>query len=395
MAIMTDRIRVLELRSVCGPGGGPEKTILLGAARADRRRFSVTVCYIRDQRDPTFDIARRAEHLGLDYVEIPERHSVDPSVLPAVCRLVRERGIDIIHAHEYKTDLLALLAARATGAVPLATMHGWTGHSFRERFFYYALDKRLLRAFPLTIAVSSEIRSELVRHNVPEERVRVVLNGIDHRAFRRDRSAEPRVRRELGVAPSDIVVGAVGRLEPQKRFDLLIRACAALRHRWPQLRLMIGGDGSQRGELQKLATSMLPGNACQLLGHRPDVANLHHAFNVFAQSSDYEGTPNSVLEAMAFETPLVATAAGGTAEIVEDGVHGLIVSCGDVDGLAAAMERTLVEPEATAQRVARARHRVETTSSFDERVAAVERIYIELAARFRRPVDRHPLEQSA
>jgi glycosyltransferase involved in cell wall biosynthesis len=383
-----DLIRVLELRSVCGAGGGPEKTILLGAARADRRRFSVTVCYIRDERDSTFDIARRAGDLGLDYVEIAERRSLDPSVWPAVCRLVRERSIDIIHSHEYKTDLLALLAARATGTIPLATVHGWTGHSRRERFLYYALDKRLLRAFPLAIAVSSQIRSELVRHKVRQDRVRVVLNGIDHRAFRRDRGAEWQARRQIGVSPSEIVVGAIGRLEPQKRFDILIEACAALRRRRPELRLVIAGEGSQRDELQALAARLLPDGGCQLLGHRVDVANLHHGFNVFAQSSDYEGTPNSVLEAMALETPVVATSAGGTAEIVENGVHGLIVPCGDVNRLTEAIERTLLEPEATARRVSHARSRVETTLSFDERVAAVEGIYAELAERFPRRIDR-------
>lgn len=383
-----DLIRVLELRSVCGAGGGPEKTILLGAARADRRRFSVTVCYIRDVRDGTFDIARRARDLGLDYVEIAERRSLDPSVWPAVCRLVRERSIDIIHSHEYKTDLLALLGARATGTIPLATVHGWTGHSRRERFLYYALDKRLLRAFPLAIAVSSQIRSELVRHKVRQDRVRVVLNGIDHRAFRRDRGAERQARRQLGVSPSEIVVGAIGRLEPQKRFDLLIESCAALRRRRPELRLVIAGEGSQRDALETLAARLLPDGGCQLLGHRVDVAHLHHGFNVFAQSSDYEGTPNSVLEAMALETPVVATSAGGTAEIVENGVHGLIVPCGDVNRLTEAIEHTLLEPEATARRVSHARSRVETTLSFDERVATVEGIYAELAERFPRRIDR-------
>jgi glycogen(starch) synthase len=122
---------------------------------------------------------------------------------------------------------------------------------------------------------------------------------------------------------------------------------------------------------------------------------IHHGFDVFAQSSDYEGTPNSVLEAMALETPLVATAAGGTAEIVEDRVHGLIVSCGDVAGLADAIDRTLCEPAETSRRVAQARRRVETTLSFAARVAAVERIYADLAVRFRRPAVGRLTERSA
>jgi len=391
----TEPMRILELRSVRGTGGGPEKTILLGAQRADVRRFPVTVCYIRDTRDRTFGIAERAARLGIDYVEVLERGSFDPRVFPALRRLVRDRGIAIVHAHDYKTDLLALLLARFEGTIPLATAHGWTGHSLKERLFYYALDKQLLRAFPRAIAVSSEIRAELIEHRVRADRVRTVLNGIDYRAFRRDRSIEPAVRGELELLPGDVVVGSVGRLEPQKRFDLLIRACALLQPRWPRLRLVIAGDGSERARLEALAAGTLARGTWQLCGHRSDIVRLHHALNVFVQSSDYEGTSNAVLEAMALETPIVATSAGGTAELIENGVHGLVVGCGDALGLATAISQTVLQPKATAARVAGARQRVETTLSFDERVAAVERIYAELAAMFPRPAGPRLAERCA
>jgi len=377
-------MRILELRSVRGTGGGPEKTILLGAQRADAR-FPVTVCYIRDTSDAAFGIAERAAALGIDYVEIVERGSFDVRIWPALRQLVRDRGIDIVHAHDYKTDLLALLLARAEGVIPVATAHGWTGHSLRERLLYYALDKQMLRVFPRTIAVSSEIRSELVRHGVRTDRVRTVLNGIDYRAFRRDRSIEATVRGEFGLTPSDVVVGSVGRLEPQKRFDLLIEACAMLQRRWPGLRLVIAGDGSERAKLQRLAARTLGAGTWQLCGHRGDVARLHHALDLFVQSSDYEGTSNAVLEAMALETPVVATAAGGTAEMIQHGIHGLVVRCGDALELATAMSQMLLQPARRAAQVAAARARVETTLSFDERVATVERIYADLAESFQRP----------
>ena len=376
---MSEPIRVLELRSVCGAGGGPEKTILMGAARADRRRFEVTVCYIRDSRDLAYSIGDRARRLGVDYVEIVERNSFDRRVWGELRRVVRERGIDIVHGHEYKTDLLALLVARAEGVIPLATAHGWTGHTRRERLFYYPLDKRVVARFPIAIAVSGGIRSELIRRGATPAQVRVVLNGIDHRAFHRDRSREESARAALGLNPSDIVVGSIGRLEPQKRFDVLIRACAALRQRLPALRVVIAGDGSLRDTLAAQAAQMLP-DACRLLGHCDDIVAVHHASDLFVQSSDYEGTSNAVLEAMALETPVVATAAGGTAEIVADNVHGLIVPCGDVAALAGAIEHTLREGEQTMKRVMRARLRVETTLSFDARMTAVEHIYRELVA---------------
>src|SRR2546426_5486005 len=126
-------IRVLELRSVRGTGGGPEKTILHGAARANRDRVAVTVCYLRDARDTVFEVGARASAMAVDYVEVRERHSFDRAIWPALVSIVRQRRIDIVHAHDYKTDLLALGLARATGATPLSTVHGWIYDSWKER----------------------------------------------------------------------------------------------------------------------------------------------------------------------------------------------------------------------------------------------------------------------
>ena len=130
-----------------------------------------------------------------------------------------------------------------------------------------------------------------------------------------------------------------------------------------------------------------------MLGHRADVVALHHAFDVFAQSSDYEGTPNTILEAMALETPIVATAAGGTAELVAADREGVIVPCGDGPALARGIERTLADAGATRGRVRRARQRVETALSFDRRRAAVDDIYLELAARHPRRVKQRVAEE--
>jgi glycosyltransferase involved in cell wall biosynthesis len=375
---MNRPIRILELRSVWGTGGGPEKTILLGTARTDPRRFDVTVCYLRDRRDPIFTVDTKAADLPVSYVELVESHSFDPTIFTRLRRVVRDRQIDIVHAHDYKTNVLAWLLSKCVKVTPLSTVHGWTGHSARERWLYYPLDKRVLGMFPRVIAVSSDARRELVERGARPENVCVVLNGIDHTAFHRDRSRESSVRRELGFVQDDFVVGAVGRVEPQKRFDLLLEAFASLRMTHPRMKLMIVGAGSRLEELHVQSRRFGLGDSCRLLGHRTDVADLHHAFNLFVQSSDYEGTPNAVLEAMALESPVVATGAGGTAEIVRNGIDGLIVPTGNSRAIVEAVESVLRDPEAARTRAASARRRVETDLSFEARMSAVEAIYVEL-----------------
>jgi glycosyltransferase involved in cell wall biosynthesis len=236
----------------------------------------------------------------------------------------------------------------------------------------------LLRAFPRLIAVSDQIRQTLVDAGVHENRIHTILNGIDPHIFHRDRTRENAIRAAMKIDPRVKVIGAIGRLEPQKRFDILLQAFARLRSARPELRLFIVGEGGERANLQNIIDRLGLGNLCQLLGHRTDVVDLHHGFDLFVQSSDYEGTPNAILEAMAMETPVVATRAGGTAELIQDGVHGLLLTPGDSAQLADAMALALSEPIATAQRTAAARQRVELEFSFDQRLRAVEAIYEQL-----------------
>jgi glycosyltransferase involved in cell wall biosynthesis len=377
---MRDRIHVLELRSVWGTGGGPEKTILIGTERATRSRFAVTVCYIRDARDPVFGIDKRASALDIDYIEVRERHSFDRSIWGALKSVVRERAIDIVHSHDYKTNLLAWLLSRRTDIIPLATSHGWSGFSAKERYVYYPVEKRLLARFPRVIAVSNRIKAELVGRGADPNRVTVLLNGIDPDAFRRRPETVAGIRAANGFDSGDIVLGAVGRLEREKRYDLLIDAFARLAAAHPRLRLAFVGDGTLAGALKEQAQRLGVGDAVRFLGHRLDVASLYHAFDLFVQSSETEGTPNAVLEAMAMETPIVATDVGGTREIAFPGEHAIIVAPLDVEALSAGIERALADAAGTAARAAAARRRIETDLSFDARTRRLEAIYEELMA---------------
>jgi glycosyltransferase involved in cell wall biosynthesis len=376
---MSRPIRILELRSVRGTGGGPEKTILLGARPRPGSRCNVTVCYIRDRRDVEFGIAERVKlYPEVDYVELVEQRSLDFRIWPALRQLVRKRRIDIVHAHDYKADLLAWLLGRTSSVVPLATAHAWVGQTPRERFVYYPGDKLILGRFPHVIAVSRDIKDELVRYGARGERVTVLPNGIDHRVFQRDVRREGPVRARLGIDAKAFVIGAVGRLDPEKRFDILLRAVARLEAADADVAVVVVGDGNERVTLRRLATELGLGPRCHLLGFRSDVADLHHAFDVFVQSSIREGTSNAVLEAMALETPVIATRVGGTGELISDGVHGLLVPTHDLTALAAAIDTVRRDPAGAGRRAAMARARVEKDLSFEERTRKLERIYEDL-----------------
>jgi glycosyltransferase involved in cell wall biosynthesis len=376
-------LRVLELRSVWGTGGGPEKTILLGAVRGDAARFAVTVCYIRDARDRQFTIDARAAALGVDYVEIVERHSLDWSIVPALRSLIRRRQITIVHAHEHKTALLALLIAALEPVIPLATAHGWSGLSLKERACY-AVERRLLARYPQVIAVSEPIRRAILACGADPSRVTRIPNGIDDAAFRRIAGTRERMRAAIGIEPDRVVLGAIGRLEAVKRFDLLVEAAAVSRLGAPPL-IVIAGEGPMRSLLVDRARALGIEHDLRLLGHRDDAADVHQAFDVYVQTSDSEGVPNAILEAMALKTPVVATDVGGTSHLIDHGVHGLLVPRGDAPALAAAISETVGSPWRTHERTTAARQRIERDLSFDARVRAVETVYDDLAERYAPP----------
>ena len=379
---MSAPIRVLELRSVWGTGGGPDKTILTGAYATDSSRVAVTVCYIRDLRDSVFALDQRAKALGLDYVEVPERHSFDPRVWPALRRLVRDRSIDIVHAHDHKTDAITWALARAEEIVPLSTAHGFAGRSVSERL-YYAVEKRLLARFPQVIAVSEPIKRELVRTGSRADRVTVINNAIDHVAFRRDGSRRAATRRSWGLGDHATVIGAVGRLEDEKRFDLLVDAFRSVHQIHEEAVLVIVGDGSLKAALEAQIAAAALTDSVRLLGHRTDIAACYDAMDLFVQSSEREGTPNSVLEAMAMSTPVVATNVGGTSELITHEVQGLLVPRHDVSALSAGITRVIEGRDEATRRAVAARAKVEADLSFVRRMEKVEAIYRSLTERQR------------
>src|SRR5262249_21954369 len=135
---------------------------------------------------------------------------------------------------------------------------------------------------------------------------------------------------------------------------------------------------SLRGSLESLAAERGVSERVRFLGQRSDIVELHHAFDVFAQSSEYEGTPNAVLEAMAMETPIVATDAGGTRDVARPALYAIVVPVGDGPALEAGVTAILTDRRSARARATAARHRVETDLSFETRTRRLEAIYEDL-----------------
>jgi glycosyltransferase involved in cell wall biosynthesis len=369
--------RVLHLRTVSGRGGGPEKTIL-NSPRFLEGQYDMQLAYIRPEGDPEYDMPQRARAMGVDLLDVPERAGMDPRTVWRLAQQIREFRPDILHAHDYKTNLLAVLLGRWFGTRTLTTMHGYVSRGGRLEV-YYRLDHWALRHLDHVIAVSDDLYDLLPPLGIPEERRSLVPNAIDVQQFARRRGIRE-ARQALGMDPARLVVGAMGRLAPEKGFDLLIQAFDRLLGTGLDAELVIAGEGPERPRLEALIAQLGRGDRVRLLGHQSEVRPLYEALDVFALSSRREGLPNVLLEAMALEVPVVATRVAGVPGMITDGVDGLLVEPWSAEELTAALNRLLADAGLRSRMACEARKTIESRYSFAARMECIGLIYDRLLA---------------
>jgi glycosyltransferase involved in cell wall biosynthesis len=373
------RVRLLELRNTYKWGGGPDKTILLSAERHDPSRVEVVVVYIRDARDREFSIGNKAQAKGLTYYEIEERSKFDPRVLTALRQIVVRHDINLIHAHDHKTDLFAYLLRRwlwRRQLTLLSTAHAWVMLGLKGKI-YRRLDLSLMHRFDHLIAVSHATKDEMVHAGVPSNLISVIHNGIDTETWA-PKQKPSSFRDELNMGEGFPVIGYVGRIMPEKDLETWLRAAALVAQKYPRARFVLvgeGKDGTTLSQLKNLAAGLGIAERTYFPGYRSDLLPVYASFDLFLLSSRREGLPNSILEAMAMGVPVVTTDVAGAKELVVDGKTGYVSPQGNAEGIARAL-MVLAESERLRKRMSNAaRTRVEREFSFSTRLQRIEALY--------------------
>jgi glycosyltransferase involved in cell wall biosynthesis len=285
---------------------------------------------------PVGELRRRSAE-GLDLIPLAPRTELDLSAAWRVSRLIKQLRPDVVHAHDPHGVAMAALALSMSTErrkPPLVAARRVDFHlrgSSLSRWKYRQVD--------CFICVSEVIRRMLVSDGIPLERTVVVNEGID---LEHVNAAPPATLHEELWLPHDApIVGNVAALVPHKGQKHLIDAAALVVRDVPDARFIIAGEGELRAALERQIREHGLEKHVILLGFRPDVLSLHKAFDVFVMSSVTEGLGTSVLDAMACGKPIVATAAGGIPEVIEDGLTGLLVEPRDPTAMAGAIVRLL------------------------------------------------------
>ncbi|MBN1867488.1 glycosyltransferase family 4 protein [Candidatus Sumerlaeota bacterium] len=368
---------ILHLRQTEGGGGGADRVIANVCAAIDKERFPFHVALLRLKTKDVSPLLGEMAERGVPVGEFAGGRLLDLGQLRSLGRLIRDKGIRLLHSHDPKSDVVArLLALFHRRVKTVSTLHGWVGGT-RKSDFYVRLDLAVLRSFDKVIAVSN--RNAEIARRAGVRRIEIVHNGIDTDWWRtegeRDRFCDG------GAAP--FTIGFVGRLSREKGPLDFVRLAEAILRRNRDCRFVVAGSGPEEGNAKSLARSLGIESALQFLGFLDPGAlrSLYREMDVLALTSATEGLPMNALEASAMRVCVAAFDVGGLPEVVEDERDGILVGQGNVAGLAERIVRLAENPETIRAMGEEARRKIETRFSLRSSIRRIEAVYDKLLGR--------------
>lgn len=320
-------------------------------------------------------IRTEAEKAGIPTLILPLRRAVDPGSVLRLRRQLRRLNVEIVNTHSGVDSWIGGLAARSAGTpVLLRTRHldiplrrSWTN------FVHYLPDR--------IIACGEAIRARLVDQcGFPPEQIVSIPTGIDFDTFRPQRSREE-MRAELGLGDTDLVVIMVGIIRSVKRHAVALETVQKLARNYPNIRLLIAGDGPLREEVQAQAGALGLDMHVRFLGYRSDVADLMQAADALLLTSRSEGVPQAVTQALGLGLPVVATEVGSVPELVRHERTGLLAPAEQPEAIAAQLRRIIDNPDWARRLGAQGRTHVRAHYSLTSMLDATEGLCEHLLAR--------------
>ena len=243
-------------------------------------------------------------------------------------KLLKKYKFDLIHTHGYRANVLGVILSKVMGLPVVSTCHGFISNNMNLAL-YNKLDRLALRCAHKIIAVSDGIKNELIRSGIHESQLLMIPNAVEvnsnNGSFTQNRRNK---RQQLNITEKEFVVGYVGRLSEEKGVKYLIEAISMLHDLDLPVRVIIIGEGPQRKELEALVKKATIEDRIYFTGFQSDIESWLPAIDVFVLPSLTEGTPMSLLEAMAEGIPVVASSVGGVPQVIDSGVNGILVSPG-------------------------------------------------------------------
>ena len=323
-------LSVLQVASAFPKWGGAELHALNLSEQLQRRGHDVTVAC-----RPGRFIEERAHQMGLATVPITVRKQNDWHDYGALRRFLREKPIDVLHAH-WSTDMIVPPFAGLRAHVPVRIMTRHMPYPFKNRLGTWLYSQLL---WTRLVTVSASVRETLLACGVAPDKIEVIHHGTNIEEFARTTASPQSIRRGLGIPDDCLTVGIAGRIAPEKGHLVLLQAAALLGDRYP-LRYVIVGDGPSEAAVREAVRTLGLEDRVVFAGFRDDVNNVMAALDIMTLPSTWnEPCAAVVQQAMALSKPVVGTRAGGTPEMISENETGFLVPPSDAPALADAIAR--------------------------------------------------------
>lgn len=353
--------------------GGPEKQILTHALKLDRNRFRILLITFIEQGTSN-ELAVKAREQGVELFEIRSAFAFDARTISAISSILSKQQVDVLCAHGYKSNVIGRISAWHVKCPHVAISRGWTAENWRIRF-YERLDRLFLRHADHIVAVSEGQKSKIAKLGIPPFRISVIHNAIEVDEWI---SGGAGIRRELGVPDESLLVISAGRLSPEKNHPGMIEVARRVLSQMDDVYFAVFGEGFLRPELEsRIASAGLEGRFF-LPGFRTDLQSILNEIDIFMLPSFTEGLPNVALEAFAAGKPIVASAVGGTPEVVQDGISGFLTHPDDHDLMAQRLLLLIRDPERRKRMGEAGRTHVLREFGFDKQTELYEKLYRDL-----------------
>lgn len=334
-------IRVLQFITPAGFYGA-ERWVIALANNADPDRMLCDLAVTEEGGAQDLSVAEYyPEHAG-EVHYLPMRGRFDARVVSRLVRIIRERKIDVIHTHGYKSDILGWLAAKKAGIRCVSTPHGFPCNAGLKLALFTRIGIYMLRKFDAVAPLSEELVEDMARFRVPETRTHFIRNGVDISDI--DQTTASIMQPQRNTSGEVRTIGFIGQMIPRKGLADLLQVFDKLYQQDPALRLELLGDGSQREELERIASSLPSSKAIQFMGFRADRLERLVQFDLFVMTSSLEGIPRCLMEALALRVPVVAYDIPGVDQLVENGKTGFLAPLGDIEALTRQCQKILDDP---------------------------------------------------
>jgi len=307
--------------------GGPGKTIINSVSYINKEKYQIHVSSFIDADVGISEFSKACLSDGIPYLALMDKAGINYNHLKTIKSYLKDNNIQILHSHGYKTNLIALLLKVLDNRLSIATTyHGWITNNKKQKLLK-SIDLFLVNYFDAIISVSQLIYDEIEKKKSIRTLHEVIHNAILLSDYKPNGN-RMLYRKKLSVNDGEILIGAIGRLSPEKGCLELIDIFHSVQKKLKNIKLAYIGEGPLEGQLREAAAEHGLTERIIFTGYQNSIQPWYEALDVFVSPSQTEGLSNVILEAMAFELPVIATNVGGNKEIIKNGVNGMLVEYG-------------------------------------------------------------------